>query len=201
MATRLQRMLRNLAGIAALLAAGSAFAVPITYVHTGSGSGTLGDHHFGDLAPVAFTINALGDTANVQSCGGGCLYNDNTSASITISGLGTFDFITPTRYFSNVGVVGFSRADSGGLDLFDGPADPVGWDMVSSKGPIAGTGTLLQWSLPPVDTSGGVLVFMDGNSDSTFQAAVVPEPSTVALLLGALPLVALATRRGRTRRD
>jgi hypothetical protein len=107
-----------------------AAAVPITYVQTGFGSGILDDVVFGTVeVPLAFTITALGDTDNVAGCGSPCLYNDNTSASITISGVGSFDFISPTRYFANLGVVGFSRAGAGGLDLFDGPNAPI-WDMV-----------------------------------------------------------------------
>ena len=87
-----------------------AAAVPITYVHTGFGSGTLDGVEFGALAPLAFTITAVGDTDNITSCGALCLSNVNITASIAITGLGSFDFITPTHYFENmvIGVVGLS---------------------------------------------------------------------------------------------
>ena len=78
-----RRYLLTLAFSLTLLVAASAQATPITYVHTGAGSGTLAGQSFGALAPLAFTITAVGDTDNIASCGGACLYNDNTSASIT----------------------------------------------------------------------------------------------------------------------
>jgi hypothetical protein len=168
-----------------------AAAVPITYVHTGVGSGTLSGVGFGAETPLAFTITAVGDTDNVVSCGSTCLFNDNITASIDITGLGTFDFLTATRFFVNngTGVVGFSRAGSGGADLFDGPAVPV-WDMLSSLGPIAGFGDLMQWSFSPVLTTGGVLSFNSSTTESTFTATVggptVPEPATLLLLGGGL---------------
>ncbi len=184
------RLLRSL-GLAALVMTASASvasATPISYTHTGFGSGTLNGVFFGAAAPVAFTINATSDTSTLQSCGGPCLFNDNLTASITIQGLGTFDFLTGTRYFENVGVVGLSRAGASGNDLFNGPA-LSGWDMASSIGPIVGTGLLLQWTQnPQINTTGGILIFNDGSTASTFTATVgaraVPEPASL-LLVGA----------------
>ena len=185
------------AAVAIFGAAASAHATPITYVHTGSGSGTLDQVSFGALAPVAFTITATGDTANVQSCGVSCLFNDNLSASITIAGVGTFNFTTPTRFFAAATVVGFSRAGVLGLDLFNGPA-LAAWDMTSSVGPILGSGLLLQWGSSPVLTDGGTLFFNDGLSDATFTATVdaqVPEPMTLWLVAMALLLAFGIARR------
>lgn len=182
---------------ATLALAGTVHAAPITYVHTGSGSGTLNGVAFGALAPVSFTINATADTDNLISCGAPCLSNDNLTASITIDSLGTFDFITATRFFANGGIVGFSRAGTNGWDLFNGPA-VASWDMTSSLGPVSGSAQLIQWSLVPVNTTGGVLVF-DNNLQvaSTFTATVgsnpVPEPTPLALLGAAV--LALSLRR------
>jgi hypothetical protein len=179
-----------------------AVAVPITYVHTGFGSGTLGADAFGAAAPLAFTITALGDTANVVSCGAPCLFNENITASIAIDGLGTFDFITATAYFANAGIVGFTQPPPiGGFDLFNGPEIPP-WDMLSSIGPIAGTGFLQQWANTPVLTDGGVLFFNSGFPSSTFTATVretaVPEPATLLLLgSGLAGLGGAAWRRNR----
>lgn len=183
---RSRRAVYSAVAAAAMLAMGSAAqAVEIHYTHTGFGSGTLGGTSFGAVAPAAFTIKAVGDTDNIVDLGGGYFSNDNLSASISIAGVGSFNFITATRYFSNGGTVGFSRAGAFGYDLFNGPA-LAAWDMASSVGPIVGTGELMQWgsAYGAIDTSGGVLTFSNGSPDATFTAAVVPEPSTV-LLMGA----------------
>ena len=180
-----------------LATAAGASATPISYTDTGFGSGTLNGVAFGAGGPLAFTITALGDTANVISCGGSCLYNENTSASIAITGLGTLNFVTATRFFANVGIVGFSRGGGGGLDLYNGPLIPP-WDMLTSLGPIAGTGNLIQWGNSPVVTNGGVLVFNNGSSAATFTATVgqstVPEPTTLLLLGSGLAVARLRQR-------
>src|SRR5262249_43511272 len=108
-----------------------ASAATITYIQTGHGSGTLDGVAFDS----DFAVTAIGDTDNVTSCGAPCLYNDNLSATIFIEYLGVFNFITPTRYFAAGDTIGLSRAGSGGLDLFYGPA-LSGWDMVSTTGAV-----------------------------------------------------------------
>ncbi len=164
----------------------AASAAPISYVHTGSGSGTLDGTAFGAAAPVAFTITAEGNTDDVLSCGLDCFSIDNLTASIEIDGVGSFLFLTPTHYFS-FGVAGFS---SSAVDLFYSAPLGAVWDMTTSIGPIVGTGELLQWGFAPVNTDGGVLFFGDAVTESTFSATVgaVPEPASLVLLGAGLPL-------------
>jgi hypothetical protein len=177
----------------------TAAAAPITFIYTGSGdySAQLDGVPFSD---ADFTITATGDTDDRQSFANG-FFIEHLTSSISIAGVGTFDFITATRTFVNNtgGGGGFSR--SSGPDLYTGQ-DPVffAWDMLSSIGPVGGASWgFLQWALSPVITTGGELVFSDGLIDNaTFQAIVgtqVPEPASIALVaLALLVLVAVRTR-------
>lgn len=173
----------------------SAHAVPIVFVHTGAGSGSLAGTPFTD---ASFTITSVGDTADRQSFAAG-YFIDHISSSIDISGVGVLTFLTPTRTFVNVmPQVGFSRAGASGQDLYNGPTDAAfaGWDMTTSIGTVTGLITLLQWGSSPVSTSAGVLLFADGTQTGTF-TATVPEPGTLALAAIALLGIAIVTRISR----
>lgn len=185
---------RTLLAVLLLAITGSAVAVPITFIHTGTGSGSIDGAGFG---ASAFVITAFGDTNDKLNQGGFADYINHLSASIFINGVGTFNFITGTRTFLNTQLVGFSRAGES-ADLYNGPDNValLGWDMASSIGPVGGTGGLLQWLNSPVLTDGGQLVFDSGSSDATFQAIVgVPEPGTLVLLGLGLAAMGFGRRR------
>jgi hypothetical protein len=171
-----------------LLSAGAEADILIV-TQTGSGSGDLNGVAF---PTSSFTITSILDTANRQGFPGDFFINA-TSASISISGLGSYDFTTPTFIFVNqsVRIPGISRSPGG--DLFDGPPDPAfsTWDMLTPIGPISGDAELQQWDITPVNTSGGVLRFDNGHAGGTFAATIVPEPSSILLF----PLGGLTLRR------
>jgi hypothetical protein len=143
--------------------------------HDGVGSGNLNGVAF---ASTPFTITCAWDIGAVLSSGPGVLTVDHTAASIDITGVGNFTFITPTRSFNNqnVPVVGFARAS--GADLFDGPFDATlaGWNLASPIGPLVGTASIIQWTgFTDVVTSGGVLVLDTAfGVPCTYTAAFTP---------------------------
>lgn len=176
----------------------------ITCTFTSSGSGRLAGTPFLDSN---FTITAVADNANRyvppanEYFPSAIIYSiDNTSASITIEGLGTYTFLTATRIFNNLsnGSVGFSRAGDSPWDIFDIQNVPAlcSWDMLTSFAPISVGSSYMQWREPDVYTSGGLLEFESSSKPSTFTATVVPEPlSSITLFCGVCGLVSLALNK------
>jgi hypothetical protein len=167
----------------------SSFGRSITFTDVTTASGTIGLTSF-TSDPI--TISAVGDTSSIQSFTGGFSIDDS-SASVTIGGVGTFLLTTGTRFFvtNSLELVGFSRAGINGSDLIDGPTNSEfsSWAMLTSIGPITGAGEIFEWTLSPVITSGGTLVLDDASPDVTFSAqvgSVTPEPSTFLLFGPAL---------------
>ncbi len=190
---------RNCLHVALLVAiAFNSRADLITLTHSGTGSGRIGATFFTN---AGFTITEFADTTNRAPFSGGFSIED-FSASISISGVGNFHFTTATETFvnNNLSVVGFSRAS--GPDLFNGPTNSLfaSWNLLSSLGPVTGPSSLLQWSLSPVNTDGGVLSFSSATMTGTFQATVVPEPACGLVMLATSFLaVCIVDRRLRGR--
>lgn len=204
----INRILRGAGFAFSILLSVSANAVPIQFIFTGTGSGTLDGTAF---SGASFTLTQFGDTDNIHGCDGAgdCSVIGADSAQVTIAGLGTFNFTSSSETFFNrdVGVVGFTYRSPSifpgivgvGADLYNLSMAPP-YDLVSSIGPISTTGTLLQWAFQDVYTDGGVLVFNDApDTQATFQAIVgaVPEPETWGMLLAGLGVIGTAVRRRR----
>jgi len=177
----------------------SAFAVPITFIHTGTGSGSIGEVPF---ANAAFTITSIADTDSRESVDD-VFSIQHSSSVIDIDGVGTFAVTSGTRTFVAQinALVGYSRPPIDGLDLYNGPNDAAfsSWDMLSSIGPIVSGAELLQWGVEEVATSGGILDFQNSSTQGSFQAIVVPEPASWAL--AAIGLAALCIGRLTGRRQ
>ena len=183
-------------------------AMPIGFTFSGSGSGFIGSNQ---LNNAAFIIRQEADTADITSCGPGCLYVDATSTSIEIQNLGEVSFITRTHVFivrdGSRDFLGLGRSGLAGTDLY-GNFVVNGYDLQSSIGPIPGTTRLLQWGLYDVITEIGTLNFHDGGGgDGTFQAFVaiadpeqLPEPQSILLVSLALMGLFITKKRDRVRR-
>jgi hypothetical protein len=111
-------------------------------------------------------------------------------------------FAIPTIVLAQLGTVEIeASADNPGLDLFSGPwgIEIPEWDMLTSIGPISGTGHLLNWYREDaiVYTDIGILNFdWPAPAPATFQATVVPLPPAIWLFgSGLLGLVGMARRQ------
>jgi hypothetical protein len=178
----------------------SLLAVPIDYVFTGTGTGTVGATSFTD---ADFEIRVVGDTTGRYSAGDpGSFWNDALSAVVTIFGVGSFNVTEPTRVFVNntVDAVGFnSFADADQFDLFDMPFLALfEYDLVSPYALETGSGGCCSTQWDALQTDGGSIDMTSLGSTGTFEASVseVPEPGTM-LLIGS-GLVGLVSRRRRS---
>lgn len=187
---------RFLAIIAAvLLMPFAASASPISYIYTGTANGVFADHSFRD---ASFVITAQADTSNIGPWCCSNAQNTHSSASIALSGFGTFNFNTATHtWIAESCCLGFgNNLGTNLLTLFSTPALlNVGYGLNTAIGPIAAVLAGTQGQFVNVSTSGGLLTINDV-AKVTFEARVVPEPSTYALMaLGLAGVAGLARRR------
>lgn len=194
------KVMKALAALVLAVGAASVCAAPVTFTHRGFAGEITGSIDGVAFTTDEFVITATSDTAARMSFANG-FFIDHLTAQIVIENVGSFDFITPTRTFvNNTGeIVGFSRAGATGADLFNGPTDNdfAAWDMLTSIGPIAGAGQLLQWTLSAVSTDGGQLIFDNRNVSAEFQAQLASAPEPGALLLLSVGFAALGLFRLR----
>ena len=193
-------LLTSLFLVAIIWQSATASADVVIFTHSGlNASGTLDGNSFSN---TNFTITSVGNTDNLTSSVANQLDILHDSASIELEGIGVFDFTTATRtiYIDNADTVGLNKPPTNGGDVYlsDSNAAFDGWDMLSSLGPVSGQHTLVGWDFIVVNTTGGRLVFNDETIAGSFQASVVPEPASSALLgIGAVFGILVRSRRRR----
>jgi hypothetical protein len=184
--------------VAALFLAGSPDAAAKTYVmrYDALLTGVLNGAPFQNRPLVITGTYDTADVAPFPIFPDTVLYAPLSDVQFDISGVGTVAFQVPTAIFSNsAGAAGWTRLQGNDGDLID-IVNPFfeTWDMDS---PVARTFAFSQstfGSFSNLPTSGGPITFGE-IYDVYFQ--VVPEPSTLAMLLAALPLGYLACRQRR----
>lgn len=186
--------------IALTTTAEGATVVTTIFTYESSGTGRIGSTLFSD-AP--FVIEATADTQQRIDHGSGAYSIIHDASSISVEGVGTFDFTVPTRTFVNNDVVGFSWITGGfpsAFDLLNSDPTPAfaSWDLTTSLGPVQTTGRILQWgffpSIAAVPTSGGEsFVSTANNVPYVFTATVIPEAAS-SVLLCAVAMLGLARR-------
>lgn len=153
-------------GMAAVLTAGAVFASPISIVFTLSGgTGTLDGTAF---TSSEITVTATADTddsGNVVNPPNDVWYVPNSSVTIDIDGLGSFDFLIDTYSYANhgngaTGLSGFGTMPGEGFSLMftqDFGTSNYRYDTTFAK--ETGTNAFVNWSLNLVQTTGGFLEF------------------------------------------
>jgi len=172
--------------------ASNLLAGPIQYSLTATGSGKLGSTSFFSRL---FTFTSLADTDEVLLFSPGIYYVPNTSATVTVAGLPTATFLVSTinAANNNIPAVGFSDHTNNLAILFCEGAATSGYQLKTATGPILGSaGFNIATSFA---TSSGSFVLNSVTSQVTFQATLVPEPSTAVFAASIFALLASHRRR------
>ena len=179
-------MKRLILGVFCALSYFAAKGSPATYTFTATGTGHLGDASFSDALLV---FSAVADTTNITETltpyGPTPIFLvPDATATVSVDGVGSATFTSPTYNIVNPQVQASGISWSNLLDILyvTSPA-LASYDLSSSFGPITGTPGINPYAY--FDTTAGIFN-LSSVSSVTFQADVVPEPSTFTLLSAAL---------------
>ncbi|MCX6590293.1 MAG: PEP-CTERM sorting domain-containing protein [Acidobacteria bacterium] len=166
-----------------MVTAAYSLASPITYIYSGTGSGSIGGSSFAD---EAFTITATADTSNISPWCCSPLQNTHLSTTIKIGKAAVFTILTPSHTWLQEGfALGLGENLSNNwLSLPAAALVNVGYGLATAIGPVTYVSPWDVYQFNGISTSGGALTFTS-ISTATFEAVVpgaVPEPSSMLLL-------------------
>jgi PEP-CTERM motif len=191
----MMRRMLCMAGTLLLVGIGRAHAAEIIFTETAIATGALGRDGFTD-APL--TITAIADTANVNEIFPGVFSVNNSSTTVFVPGFGSgtitdLSYTFSAQASSSEGGIGDNTIFADILDVMN-PAFAT-YNLTTSFGPLSGS-TGINSGQPFPTTAGDFIIDSILGNTATFQATVVPEPSTLVLgLLGSLSGLGYLWRR------
>lgn len=180
-----------------LITAASAVAAPVLYTFSGVASGRADGSSFSQASFVVEVEADTNDVVAIDLSGIGsddiffAVQSQQASFSIATVGSGLFTADTLILVNQTAGVIGFARG------LITDPPSPVqdifglfddffdSYDLRSSAGPITVPSPQVPSALGGINSTLGLILFTSMDGPATFQATVIPEPSSLALV--ALP--------------
>jgi hypothetical protein len=186
--------LKSFFSLSILLISATASALPITYIYQGfDASGDLNGVSF---INTDFSIVAQADTDNFKDwcCSEGQI--SHLSATIHIDGFDIVQLLTPSHiWYTGGSVVGFGK-DLGANWMTFNHVDFIGYDLMSSIGPIFGNVVNVN-QFHGVMTSAGILNFTNSELNASFEAVVseVPEPAGLMLIITGLIGILIRSKR------
>lgn len=169
-----------LAALGAGLAAAPAQAGPITYLFSGTGSGTVNGAAFSN---AAFSFSVTTDTSTISTArfGPGDPSTAAVIANVSLAGFGAGTSLSPLDVFdASGGVAGLNDPVATSHDVLDFAAPQFQtYDLTTSLGPIPAT---LSTHSPFGTTLGTIDITSVSGGTFTATAAPVPEASTTVSL-------------------
>lgn len=192
--------LRATAVAVGLVSTAPAWALPVDYVFTGTGSGTVSREANGttevidNLSDLPFTLLVRADTADIDTTSDVRFTFVQGELSLSLDNSPFVDDDEPAFVVldtANNRIGQFDAEYRFGEGFFNDAAVPAlaGYDLSTSLGPIAGLTSEPFRSTEILNVIYGQPVIFDGTLDFSFEAHVVPLPAALPLMVTGLGLL------------
>lgn len=190
--------MKNIVIAAAMAVFGfGAHAATVTYTFDDIivGGGKIDDVAFGQ---TTLSITATADTTEITNILGPFTVAPSL-VTVSLDGVGTYDFTENSLIFSDVDCDCIGLARSNGLTLFRTQNGTIlDYDLATELSAMTVASFVTQWtSSQPFATTGGDLSIESGSSNAAVSAAVAPVPLPASSLMLLAGLVGLGAFRHR----